>query len=53
MPHNGCKKFREHFGIDALRFVNTPVGKELRLRGLSARVVQPGTVRRGDPIRRL
>ena len=47
-PHTGCAKFRERFGDDALRFVNSEVGKELRLRGLCAGVVHGGTVRAGD-----
>ena len=51
-PHRGCAKFVERFGRDAMRFVNSPIGRELRLRGLNARVVQPGTVRAGDEIRK-
>jgi MOSC domain-containing protein YiiM len=49
-PHTGCAKFSSRFGVDALRFVNSPVGKELRLRGLNARVVTAGTVRPGDAV---
>ena len=49
-PHTGCAKFTERFGIDAFRWVNTESGSRLRLRGLNARVVVPGTVRRGDAI---
>ena len=52
-PHTGCAKFSARFGSAALRFVNSPDGRALRLRGLNARVVRPGTIRRGDPIRRL
>jgi MOSC domain-containing protein YiiM len=52
-PHTGCKKFSARFGSDAWRFVNSPAGKELRLRGLNARVVVPGTVRRGDTVRKV
>jgi hypothetical protein len=51
--HTGCAKFSARFGSEALRFVNSPDGRALRLRGLNARVVRPGTVRRGDPIRPL
>jgi hypothetical protein len=51
-PHLGCDKFLERFGKDALRFVNSPIGRELRLRGVNARVVVPGTVRLGDAIRK-
>lgn len=49
-PHTGCQKFSERFGADALRFVNSPVGKELRLRGLNARVVVAGTIHQGDTV---
>jgi hypothetical protein len=44
-PHNGCSKFRARFGDEAPAFVNSVVGKELRLRGFKARVVTSGTVR--------
>jgi MOSC domain-containing protein YiiM len=47
-PHNGCAKFADRFGIDAARFVNSPEGKELHLRGINARVVHAGTVSAGD-----
>ena len=49
-PHNGCAKFRARFGDDALEFVNSPVGQDLRLRGLNAQVVVDGPVRRGDAV---
>jgi hypothetical protein len=52
-PHTGCAKFAGRFGEDALRFVNSPIGRELRLRGVNARVVTAGTVRPGDEVRRL
>src|ERR1700716_1278118 len=52
-PHTGCAKFSARFGIDALRFVNSPTGRELRLRGANCRVVVGGTVRRGDTIRKV
>jgi hypothetical protein len=52
-PHNGCAHFRRRFGEDALRFVNSPVGKDLHLRGINARVIEPGTVRQGDGVRKL
>ena len=53
IPHAGCAKFRDRFGADALRFVNSPTGRELRLRGLNAKVVVAGTVREGDEVRKL
>ena len=49
-PHTGCAKFVERFGNDAMRFVNSPTGRQLRLRGLNAKVVVAGTVRPGDEI---
>jgi MOSC domain-containing protein YiiM len=52
-PHLGCAKFQKRYGTDALRFVNSPVGRELRLRGLNAKVVVPGTITRGDVVRKL
>jgi hypothetical protein len=52
-PHLGCAKFVERFGRDAMRFVNSPLGRRLRLRGLNARVVVAGTVRPGDEVRKL
>jgi MOSC domain-containing protein YiiM len=52
-PHTGCAKFSARFGNDALRFVNSPIGRELRLRGANCRVVMPGVVRPGDAIRKL
>jgi hypothetical protein len=52
-PHTGCAKFAARFGKAALRFVNVGVGKQLRLRGINAKVVTPGTIRRGDPVTKL
>lgn len=52
-PHRGCRKFHDRFGNDALRFVNSPEGQELNLRGICARVVTPGQIARGDLVRRL
>jgi MOSC domain-containing protein YiiM len=49
-PHTGCAKFSSRFGVDALRFVNSPVGTELKLRGINAKVVVPGTIRAGDTV---
>jgi MOSC domain-containing protein YiiM len=47
-PHLGCAKFVERFGADAMRFVNSRTGRQLRLRGMNTRVVRPGLVRAGD-----
>ena len=51
-PHTGCGKFVRRFGVDAMRFVNAPAGRELNLRGIYARIVSAGTVRTGDSIRK-
>jgi hypothetical protein len=53
LPHDGCVKFSARFGNAAHRFVNTKDHRHLNLRGINARVVEPGTVRRGDTIRKL
>jgi MOSC domain-containing protein len=52
-PHTGCAKFSARFGVDALKFVNSEVGRELRLRGANCRVVVAGIVRPGDAIKKL
>ncbi len=49
-PHTGCAKFSARFGSDALRWINSPTGRDLRMRGLNARVVRGGPIRPGDPI---
>ena len=52
-PHTGCAKFAARFGAEALRFVNIGEGKELRLRGINAKVVLPGPIATGDEVRKL
>jgi hypothetical protein len=52
-PHTGCAKFIDRFGVEAMRFVNGRIGRELRLRGLNAKVVVEGTVRPGDTVTKL
>jgi hypothetical protein len=49
-PHRGCGKFAARFGVDALKLVNSDVGRDLNLRGICARVVAAGVVRPGDQI---
>ena len=53
VPHTGCSKFQARFGADALKFVNSPTGRALHLRGINARVLQPGKIRPGDRVRKL
>jgi hypothetical protein len=52
-PHTGCKKFAARFGLEAMKFVNSPVGKQLHLRGVNATVIQGGAIRTGDLVRKL
>jgi MOSC domain-containing protein YiiM len=47
-PHTGCKKFRERFGVDAMRWVNEH--RERRLRGVNCRVAVDGQVVVGDAV---
>ena len=49
-PHTGCAKFIERFGADAHQLVNSPVGRELNLRGINAKVVHAGRIRVGDVV---
>jgi hypothetical protein len=49
-PHTGCAKFVARFGSDAMRFVNSPMGRQLRLRGVNCKVVSGGVVSVGDTI---
>jgi MOSC domain-containing protein YiiM len=53
MPHTGCGKFIQRFGVDAAKFVNGTVGRQLNLRGINARVVKPGRIRAGDDVIKL
>jgi hypothetical protein len=50
--HTGCAKFSARFGPEALRFVSTPEGRALRLRGVNAHVITGGPARVGDLIAR-
>jgi hypothetical protein len=51
-PHTGCGKFSARFGLDALKWVNSPDGRALGLRGINAKVVTPGRIRQGDTVRK-
>jgi hypothetical protein len=53
VPHTGCGKFVKRFGVNAMKFVNSPIGKAHQLRGINAKVVKSGDVRRGDIVQRL
>lgn len=53
IPHTGCNKFAARFGPDALKLVNSPLGRQLHLRGINARVVEGGAIRVGDAVRKI
>jgi hypothetical protein len=53
VPHTGCRLFRERYGSDAHRFVNSAEGHALQLRGINAWVVRSGKVQVGDDVRAL
>ena len=52
-PHTGCAKFVSRFGVDAMQFVNSPLGRELHLRGINAKVIAGGRIRVGDIARKI
>jgi hypothetical protein len=52
-PHTGCHKFVSRFGVEAMKFVNSPVGQELCLRGINARVVQGGVIKVGQVAKKM
>jgi hypothetical protein len=52
-PHLGCEKFAARFGQAARVFANSPEGTAVNFRGINTRVVESGTVRVGDSVRRL
>lgn len=50
IPHLGCKKFVERFGIDAMKFANSEFGRKHCLRGINAKVVSAGSIAAGQVI---
>ena len=52
-PHTGCRKFVARFGVEAMKFVNSELGRELCLRGINAKVIQAGTIRVGQTAKKL
>jgi MOSC domain-containing protein YiiM len=53
LPHLGCEKFTERYGTEAREFVNSPDGVALNLRGINTQIIQSGTVRVDDAVRKL
>jgi hypothetical protein len=52
-PHTGCRKFSARFGVEAMKFVNSPEGKQLHLRGINTRVVQAGVIHVGNVVKKV
>ena len=50
LPHTGCAKFVDRFGVEAQRWVMRGPGREVNARGINAFVVTGGTVRVGDVV---
>ena len=53
LPHTGCHKFVSRFGVEAMKFVNSAVGKQLCLRGINAKVVEAGVVKIGQVAKKI
>jgi hypothetical protein len=51
VPHNGCKKWVQRFGLNPMQLNLDPRFRSLRLRGLYLQVVEDGLVRVGDSVR--
>ena len=49
IPHTGCERFIGRFGLDALKFVSTPLAKQLH----NAKIVRLGVIRAGDIVTKL
>ena len=50
IPHLGCKKFVERFGLAAMKFANSEFGREHNLRGVNAKVVKSEQISIGNLI---
>jgi hypothetical protein len=53
LPHTGCSKFVSRFGMDAMKFVNSPLGKELCFRGINAKIIEAGVVKTGHIVKKI
>jgi hypothetical protein len=53
LPHTGCHKFVSRFGLEAMQFVNSELGKQMCLRGINARIVQGGTIKVGQTAKKI
>jgi len=52
-PHQGCGKFKQRFGAEAVEFVNSAKGNAYRLRGVYAKIISEGRVSVGDVITKI
>ncbi|HQU92311.1 MAG TPA: hypothetical protein PLK77_08445 [Pyrinomonadaceae bacterium] len=50
IPHLGCKKFVERFGIDAMKYANSDFGRGHNLRGVNAKVLTAGNITANAPV---
>lgn len=50
-PHDGCLKFKQRFGQEALRFVQAKATRDQNRRGIYWKVIEPGEVSVGAAIR--
>lgn len=50
VPHLGCKKFVERFGLAAMKFANSDLGRRHNLRGINAKVIRSGHISLGQEI---
>ena len=50
IPHLGCKKFVERFGLDAMKFANSDLGRIHNLRGVNAKVIHGGKISVSDAV---
>ena len=53
LPHTGCHKFVARFGAEAMKFVNSPAGRELCLRGINAKIIKGGIIQVGQTARKI
>lgn len=51
VPHNGCKKWVQRFGLSAMQLNMAPALRGVRLRGIYLQVVEDGVVTVGDGVR--
>jgi MOSC domain-containing protein YiiM len=50
IPHLGCRKFVERFGLEAMKFANSEFGRRHNLRGINAKVVSAGAIFTGAAV---